>query len=315
MKNIKYAFLLPSYKGNYFEEALRSIQNQTYKDFVCIVSDDCSPDNLKDIFDKVCGNDSRFSYRRNEFNMGSNSLVAHWNFLVDLCDAEYFMMAGDDDIYHPMFLEEIDKLVQKYPNVGCIRSRSQYIDHEGNVTKQDLLYPEYQTLLSYLYIRYSSIHIGGILNYAFKKDVVKDENQFIDFPAAWFSDDAVVMACSKEGICTTPQILTSMRLSGVNLSCQKNRTISKKKLEAVLQFFPWSRRILIDNIQPSNSLETVQFDDLLNQIRLFCFSMIYSYTSDINIFDRVRTFIRMNKIEGFFPTAIQKRNSLVHIMF
>lgn len=310
----KYAFLLPSYKAQFFEQALRSIQNQTYKDFICIVSDDCSPENLKEIFDKVCSSDSRFTYRRNNVNMGSKSLVAHWNLLVDMCEADYFMMAGDDDIYHPTFLEEVDKLVRDYPEVGCIRARSQYIDSEGNVTKQDLLYPEYQSLLSYLYIRYSSIHVGGILNYALKRDVVKTEGQFIDFPAAWFSDDAVVMACSKRGICTTSDILTSMRLSGVNLSCQRNSAISRKKLEAVLQFFPWSRRLLLDSIYPSNSLETVQLEELLSQIRLFCFSMIYTYTSDISIWERIQTFRRMNKIEGFFPTAIQKRNSFVHIM-
>lgn len=315
MKKCKYAFLLPSYKSQFFEEALIGIINQTYKDYICIVSDDCSPENLKSIFDKICGNDPRFIYRRNKKNMGSNSLVAHWNLLVDMCDAEYFMMAGDDDIYHPTFLEEIDKLANKYPNVGCIRARSQYINSEGNITKQDLLYPEYQNLLSYLYIRYSSIHIGGILNYAFKREVVKKEGQFIDFPAAWFSDDAVVMACSKNGICTTSEILTSMRLSGVNLSCQKNVEISRKKLEAVLQFFPWSRNLLNNTIHPSNSLETNQFKELVDQIRIFCFSMIYSYTSDISFFERIRTFLRMNKIEGFFPSVLQKRNSFVHIMF
>lgn len=72
----KYTFLLPAYKARYFAEALESIKNQTFADFNCIVSDDCSPEDLKAIFDEKVGSDSRFTYRRNEANMGSESLVA-----------------------------------------------------------------------------------------------------------------------------------------------------------------------------------------------------------------------------------------------
>ena len=75
MTQTKYTFLLPAYKPDFFEEALRSIKQQTYSDFKVLVSDDCSPHDLKSIFDKVCGDDERFAYRRNEENMGGKSLV------------------------------------------------------------------------------------------------------------------------------------------------------------------------------------------------------------------------------------------------
>ena len=82
MCKVKYTFLVPSYKASFLEEALLSIKNQTFRDFKVLVSDDCSPENLKPIYDKVCGDDSRFSFRRNEENMGGKSLVSHWNLLV-----------------------------------------------------------------------------------------------------------------------------------------------------------------------------------------------------------------------------------------
>ena len=96
---IKYTFLLPAYKPQFLEEALLSIKNQTYTDFCVIVSDDCSPFELKPIYDKVCAGDSRFSYRRNEENMGGKSLVSHWNLLVEMCETEWLIMASDDDVY------------------------------------------------------------------------------------------------------------------------------------------------------------------------------------------------------------------------
>ena len=55
MNQIKYTFLLPAYKPDFLEVALRSIKSQTLKDFKVLVSDDCSPYNLKSVYNKVCG--------------------------------------------------------------------------------------------------------------------------------------------------------------------------------------------------------------------------------------------------------------------
>ena len=75
MGKTKYTFLLPAYKATYFEDALLSIKNQTYKDFKVLVSDDCSPEDLEPIFNRTVGDDPRFTFRRNAENMGSKSLV------------------------------------------------------------------------------------------------------------------------------------------------------------------------------------------------------------------------------------------------
>ena len=50
MDKTRYTFLVPSYKASFLEEALESIKNQTYTDFKVLVSDDCSPENLKPIY-------------------------------------------------------------------------------------------------------------------------------------------------------------------------------------------------------------------------------------------------------------------------
>ena len=42
----KYTFLLPAYKPNFLEEALRSIKDQTYSDFKVLVSDAKSKDRV-----------------------------------------------------------------------------------------------------------------------------------------------------------------------------------------------------------------------------------------------------------------------------
>ena len=48
--------------------------------------------------------------------LGGN-LVKHWNMLVEMCETEYCIMSSDDDVYSPTFLEEINNLTEKYPDV------------------------------------------------------------------------------------------------------------------------------------------------------------------------------------------------------
>ena len=182
MNNTKYTFLLPAYKARFFEEALLSIKNQTYTDFKVIVSDDCSPEDLKSIYDKVCADDPRFTFRRNEENMGSKSLVSHWNMLVDICDTEWFIMAGDDDVYERAFLEEMDKLQVKYPNVDLLHARVNLIDKNGDVVRMDALYEEYVEQIAFISQFNYYRHIECIGNPIFRRVSVNIINGFPDFP-------------------------------------------------------------------------------------------------------------------------------------
>lgn len=309
----KYTFLLPAYKAAFFEEALTSIKNQTFKDFLCIVSDDCSPEDLKSIFDRVCGNDKRFSYRRNEKNMGGKNLVTHWNLLMDLCETEYFMMAGDDDIYHPEFLSEVDKLQIKYPDAGVIRARSQYINKNGEITDQDSLFPEYQDSLTFLFNRFNSSYISGILNYAFRKDAMRLEKQFSEFPVAWFSDEASVIACSKYGICTTADILTSMRISGINISCQHNSAISRQKIEASIKFKEWVVDFINSNCRASTILDRNRLEFVNRNIRKFILMSLLNYSKDLSLCGRVQLYNRLKSL-GFFESKGQRARYLVLVV-
>ena len=117
----KYTFLIPAYKSKFLNETLRSIKNQRFPDFEVIVSDDNSPEDLFSIVIPYL-DDSRYHYRRNEINIGGNNLVSHWNLLVDLCETDYCIMAGDDDVYDECFLERIDTLASSLMALTCLAS-------------------------------------------------------------------------------------------------------------------------------------------------------------------------------------------------
>ena len=253
---IKYTFLLPAYKPNFLEEALVSIKEQTYKDFKVIVSDDCSPHDLKSIFEKTCGDDPRFVFRRNEKNMGGKSLVSHWNLLVDMCDTEYFILASDDDVYEPTFLEEVDKLAVKYPEVDLIRARVKLINEQGNLLAKDAIYEEKLSDIEFISQLYGNHYIKCIANFVFKAKKLQVINGFKDFPLAWNSDSAIVIETSRNGIANTHKLLFSFRNSTVNISYGRNdKERCFKKLMASFEYDNWFGNYLRQNKQDLDSMD------------------------------------------------------------
>lgn len=247
MGKTKYTFLLPAYKATYFEEALLSIKNQTYKDFKVLVSDDCSPEELEPIFNRTVGDDPRFTFRRNQENMGSKSLVSHWNLLVDMCDTEYLMMAGDDDVYDARFLEEMDKLSSQYPEVDILRTRVNIIDGENQKLHEDALYKEYVSHLDFMAQIYYNNACLCVANYVYKTRALQRKGGFIDFPLAWYSDFATAIQQSENGLVNSKDALFNFRMSGINLSTQKARTSSREafmKISATLQYSKWLKEVL-----------------------------------------------------------------------
>lgn len=257
---VKYTFLLPAYKPDFFREALDSIKCQTYTDFKVIVSDDCSPYDLKSIYDDVCSQDTRFQFRRNLVNMGSKSLVSHWNLLVDMCDTEFLIMASDDDVYESNFLEEADSLLQKYPKANLLRARSRVIDGDGNIKSEENAMDEWLDNLHFIHRIYLKDWAGGIASFIYRTKRLKEVGNFIDFPSAWFSDDVTNFVMANEGCCLTKEIAFNVRNSDVNISGQwGNPEDSRKKMQATYMNYKWMKSFMqkFDGYNDVDFLENV----------------------------------------------------------
>lgn len=257
---VKYTFLLPAYKPDFFREALDSIKCQTYTDFKVIVSDDCSPYDLKSIYDDVCSQDTRFQFRRNLVNMGSKSLVSHWNLLVDMCDTEFLILASDDDVYESNFLEEADSLLQKYPKANLLRARSRVIDGDGNIKSEENAMDEWLDNLHFIHRIYLKDWAGGIASFIYRTKRLKEVGNFIDFPSAWFSDDVTNFVMANEGCCLTKNIAFNVRNSDVNISGQwGNPEDSRKKMQATYMNYKWMKSFMqkFDGYNDVDFLENV----------------------------------------------------------
>lgn len=232
---MKYTFLIPAYKPDYLEESLRSILCQTYGNFNVIVSDDCSPYNLKHIVDLF--DDSRITYRRNERNIGAERIVDHWNLLLGLTDAEYVIMASDDDCYDCCFLEVVDLLTMNYPSVNLFRPRVRKVDEKGHIISEEPKVQQWLSLNDYLLLWSNLTIYSGIPYYVFKREPLVSNGGFERFPYGWFSDDAsVIKQIGGSGLVASDRVLFSFRISSESISSMVSWRCAAGKLKASRKF-------------------------------------------------------------------------------
>lgn len=301
---MKYTFLLPAYKGKYLAEMLQSIAAQTYTDFKVIISDDCSPEDLMSICKPFLA-DPRFTYRRNEKNMGATSLVSHWNLLLSLCDTEFCVMASDDDLYEPTFLEEMDRLVQKYPQCDLFHARCCVINSNGEIVKKDAVYEEYVPQIEYLGFLGEKDHIECIANYVYRTCKLREIGGFVDLPLAWTSDTATDNLMSENGCASSDAILFKFRMSGYNISsvASDSRERMRLKMNSCLTFGKMVSKLIneLEQKLPHNQLIVHQLQKARWAQNQVSYQSIIFYSRSLPFFSLIRL-IKESKRTGIISS-------------
>lgn len=94
---------LPTFnRAHYLQGAIQNILSQTFRDFELIVCDNASTDKTREFVANF--RDSRIRYIRNSNNIG---VAANWIKAIQLATGEYCTIIGDDDQWHPTFLERM----------------------------------------------------------------------------------------------------------------------------------------------------------------------------------------------------------------
>lgn len=94
---------IPVYNGGAsLEQALRSINSQSFSDYEVIISDNASTDNTAQICREMAAINPRIKYFRQEKNIGAD---ANFKFVLDKAVGEYFHWLAADDTRSDNFLE------------------------------------------------------------------------------------------------------------------------------------------------------------------------------------------------------------------
>lgn len=91
-------------RAHFIGETLRSIQEQTFKDWECLIIDDGGTDNTSKVIAPFIEQDSRFQFLKRP-ELYKKGLPGSRNYGLDLAKGDYIMFFDDDDIVHPLNLE------------------------------------------------------------------------------------------------------------------------------------------------------------------------------------------------------------------
>ena len=100
--NQEIAVIIPVYnRGDKFRWALNSVDNQYFKNYLIVVVDDCSDENIKDICKKLSDRKSIY-YIRNEENLGiAKSRQIGMDFVLEQTNIPFLYFLDADDTILP----------------------------------------------------------------------------------------------------------------------------------------------------------------------------------------------------------------------
>lgn len=176
--------IVPIYNvEKYLTKCLLSIQNQTFKDFECLMIDDCSPDNSYKICKQFEQTDSRFKYIKKAKNEG---LGFARNTGLDKAKGAYVAFIDSDDTIEPDFCTTLLPYAQKY---GAVRCAMKIVDINGNIKSywpvaEGLFKPEDMKLWS------DNLHDAGYTTCALYKREVLDKHK-VRFTKCPYREDSL----------------------------------------------------------------------------------------------------------------------------
>ncbi|GAA1260189.1 glycosyltransferase [Pseudonocardia aurantiaca] len=122
---------IPVYKGEKFlAETIRSVLDQTYRDFELVVLDNASPDESGNIAHSFAERDARVRVERNPVTL---SQPDNWNRVVELSRAPLVKVVCADDLLHPRCLEYQVAPMDADPGLALVASRRHMIDEQSRV--------------------------------------------------------------------------------------------------------------------------------------------------------------------------------------
>jgi hypothetical protein len=123
---------MTTYEPNeeFLEVQLRSIQEQSYQEWVCLICDDYSSESTLSVIERLCQEEPRFHLLKNPDNVGF-----YLNF--ERClrnvprDSQFIALCDQDDVWHP---DKLQRLLQEFDNsTSLVYSDMRLVDAKGEV--------------------------------------------------------------------------------------------------------------------------------------------------------------------------------------
>ncbi len=123
----KVSVCIPSYNnGDLIGLAIRSVLDQTFRDFEIIVVDNDSADDSEAAVRSF--RDERIKFSKNTKNIG---MTRNWNRCISMASGEFICLLCADDMYLPTFVERTLSMLETHPNIGFVHCAYRSINESG----------------------------------------------------------------------------------------------------------------------------------------------------------------------------------------
>jgi glycosyltransferase involved in cell wall biosynthesis len=133
--------IIPTYKRpQLLKRAVRSVLNQTYKDFTILIADNASGPETDAVIDSLMQQDRRIKCFKQPTHVG---LADNFQSALQKTNTPFVCFLPDDDFYAPTFFEEAVSKFSEYPQIAFAGGGGDlYINQELEIQYRLLEYPK-----------------------------------------------------------------------------------------------------------------------------------------------------------------------------
>ena len=283
---------LPVYKPDYLDKAIGSVLCQTYEDFELIIINDKSPYNVEKIINKY--KDPRIRYYENKKNLGMEDLAAVWNQCLEHAKGDKFILFCDDDIYEKNFLEELNKLCNKYKKVNLFHSRVRIINEDDTIIKYAPSCPDYESGINFIWHKLCGFRLHFVPDFLCRTEALRSIGGFVSMPLAWGTDDLTWFKIAIDGgVAYTNKDLCNWRASSKNISSVGS---TDKRILAINLYQKWLINFLRD-YNPKNITDSILIEEIrLKQDHIIKDKKLYLIGLELNGYGMIKLHFKIIKL-------------------
>ncbi len=236
----KISVIIPVYNvEKYIEECIKSVLNQTFKDFEIICVDDCSTDNSIKTIEEYAKNDDRIKIVHHDINRG---LAPARNTGMRNAAGDYIFFLDSDDYILPETLENLYNKIEKTNSDFVCASSEAFADNPDNIElvkkaeKSGLFYEGYDKYkvtednLEQTLLKLSCVSWGKL----YRTQFLKDNNLVYIDKNVTFEDNGFhlkVLSCLPVFSTIKPVgVMYRIRTSSITSDMDKEKNRRKKML-------------------------------------------------------------------------------------
>lgn len=305
---VKVSIIMSTYNEtkNELERAIKSILNQTLKEFEFIIILD-NPDNIehKEIINKYLKKDKRIIFLINKSNIG---LALSLNKGISIAQSNYIARMDADDISVPTRLEKEYDFLQNNKDVDIVATSKIDIDEDGNVIGEPSYLPsEDRMIKKVLKISCLIIHPSVM----FRKDKIQKIGNYRDFPSS--QDYDLWLRASfyglKFAIINEKLIKYTIRKAGISNSNPLKQYTLKKYIQ---KLYKQRQKKQTDNFSPEN------LQDYLRKNKVFNLKEIAKFKEGMKYINKAKKAFRQKKIIltlGYFFKSVFCHSKIKYVLY